>query len=267
MKLSFATLGCPNWRLEEIAANARSMGYDGVELRGVKGEHIGPGETQEELKRIKGLFADNKVEIACIMGYSRFTMLDRKQREEQISYTIKMLELARDVSCPVLRIFGGNMEGEDRAANIARVVDCLKTVSAKAEKLGVKMALETHDDWCKGENLVAVLKGVGSPALGVCWDVGNSFFSEPLEKTCDSIKGQIYHVHFKDAAREADGKVKSRLPGTGEVDLKSALRLIKETGYKGYLSFEWEKKWEPGLAEPEIAFPHFVAFTKKLMAV
>ena len=29
------------------------MGFDGVELRGVKGEHIGPDETPGDLKRIR----------------------------------------------------------------------------------------------------------------------------------------------------------------------------------------------------------------------
>ena len=58
----------------------------------------------------------------------------------------------------------------------------------------------------------------------------------------------------------------SKLPGTGEVDLQRALRILHEGGYRGYLSFEWEKKWEPDLAEPEIAFPHYAKFVAKLMA-
>jgi len=33
MKLSFTTLGCPDWSLEQIAKNARAFGFDGVELR------------------------------------------------------------------------------------------------------------------------------------------------------------------------------------------------------------------------------------------
>ena len=43
MKLSFATLGCPKWTLEQIAANAKAMGFDGVELRGVDRRAHRPG--------------------------------------------------------------------------------------------------------------------------------------------------------------------------------------------------------------------------------
>ena len=82
MKLSFCTLGCPDWDLDTIAARGRDLGFDGVELRGVAGEHIGPDETPEDRTRIRDLFADAGLEIACIMGYSRFTLPDAEDRAE-----------------------------------------------------------------------------------------------------------------------------------------------------------------------------------------
>ena len=265
MKLSFATLGCPNWTLEQVVTNARAMGFDGVELRGVKGEHIGPDETPGDLKRIRKLFADNKLEIAAIMGYSTFTIDDPAKREESILTAIRFLDTAHEVGCPVLRIFGGVFSKElDLAGNIKRVAEGLRRVAGHAEKVGVKLAIETHDDWCKGENLAAVQKAVSSPALGFCWDVGNSFFVEPLEKTRAALGYRIFHVHFKDASM-VEGHPKSKLPGTGEVDMKRALEIVAGAGYNRYLSFEWEKKWQPELAEPEVAFPHYVGFTNNLL--
>jgi len=264
MKLSFATLGCPGWNLEQIADQALAMGYDGVELRGVQGEHIGPGETPGELSRIKKIFEDRGLDIACIMGYSRFTWADEKQRAEEISKALTMLELAGAVGCPLLRVFGGKMEGGDREANIARVVECLGILAPSARKLGVQMALETHDDWCRGENLSAVLRGVDDPALGVCWDVANSHFVEPLEKTFDALKDRLCHVHLKDAAK-LNGKEVGRLPGTGEVDLRKAMKILAGAGYDGYLSFEWEKKWQPDIEEPEVAFPAYIRYVRGLM--
>ena len=35
MKLSFSTLGCPEWSWNEILATAKDMGFDGIEIRGV----------------------------------------------------------------------------------------------------------------------------------------------------------------------------------------------------------------------------------------
>lgn len=264
MKLSFATLGCPNWTLDQVAANARAMGYDGVELRGSPGEHIGPDEPPAQRARIRELFASHHVEIAAIMGYTRFTVADPQVRKAGQAALEKFMDVARDIGCPVIRVFGGKLEGDGLAANIRRVVEALKPLAHAAQRSGVRLALETHDDWCVGANARAILDGVGSPGLGICWDVSNSFFVEPLETTFEAIGDRVIHVHFKDAARE-DGKVRSRLPGTGQVDLRKALALLKSAGYDGFLSFEWEKKWEPALAEPDVAFPRYVGFVGGLM--
>lgn len=265
MKLSFATLGCPKWTLDQIAGNARALGFDGVELRGSAGEHIGPDETPAERERIRRLFADNGVAVACIMGYTRFTVTDPKAKADGRAQLEKFIAVARDIGCPTIRVFGGQREGPDLAENIARAAAALKPLAALAGDNGIRLALETHDDWCVGANARAIMDAVDSPALGLCWDVGNSFFTEPLETTFAAVRGRIFHVHYKDAARKADGKVHSTLPGTGQVDLRKALTLIHSSGYDRYLSFEWEKKWEPDLAEPEIAFPHYHAFTSGLM--
>ncbi len=264
MKLSFATLGCPKWTLEQIASNARSLGYDGVELRGVAGEHLGPDETPAERERIRALFREHGIAIACIMGYTRFTATDDKEKADGRVLIEKFIDVAHDIGCQTIRVFGGRLEGADLAANVKRVVEALKPLADKAERSKVRLALETHDDWCVGANARAVLDGVNSPAVGMCWDVANSFFVEPMETTLDSIRGRIFHVHFKDAAREG-GSVRSKSPGTGEVDMRKALTLIHRSGYTGYLSFEWEKKWQPDLAEPEVAFPHYMTFVSAMM--
>jgi sugar phosphate isomerase/epimerase len=266
MKLSFATLGCPKWTIEQVAANAAKIGFDGVELRGIAGEHIGPEETPDRRREIRAMFEKAGVRILAIMGYSSFTVEDPKAREDNIRIACQFVQTARDIGCPVLRVFGGKLpEGAGRDAMIARVIEGLKRVGAEAEAAGVSVALETHDDWCVGANLRRVLDGVGSPAVGACWDVANSHFTEPAEQTYAAIGPFVRHVHFKDARRMPDGKVRSILPGQGEVPLQKVLKILHTGGYAATLSFEWEKKWEPELEEPEVAFPHYLRFTRNLM--
>jgi sugar phosphate isomerase/epimerase len=265
MKLSFATLGCPKWTLEQIAANAKAMGFDGVELRGVAGEHIGPEETPAERARIRKLFDSHGIQIAAIMGYSSFTMDDPAKLKESIRLAQCFLETAKDIGCPTLRLFGGVFSKQlDEKANMARVAEGVKRVAGAAERTGVNIALETHDDWTNGARLKALITSVGSPRVGACWDAANGYFSEPPEVTCAALRDCLMHVHFKDAAM-VDGKIKSKLPGTGQLDLKKLLSLIIGTGYDRYLSFEWEKKWEPDLEEPEVAFPVYVKLTRNLL--
>ena len=265
MKLSFATLGCPNWTMEQVVANAKAMGFDGVELRGAPGEHIGPDESPESRKQIRKMFGDAGLGVACIMGYSFFTHQDPAKLKEAIDNAIKFTAVARDIGCPTLRVFAGKLEGMDREKGVQQIIDSAKQIVPAAEKNGIKLAIETHDDWCKGENLIRVIDGVGSKALGVCWDIANASWVEDFDKTHKLIKDHIYHVHFKDGAKDANGKVHSKLPGTGTVDMLKGLKLLKSGGYQGWLSFEWEKKWEPDLEEPEVAFPHYMKHAKMLM--
>ena len=264
MKLSFSTLGCPEWDLDQIAANAADMGYDGVELRGIAGEHIGPEETPKEYDRVRKLFEKSGVEIACVMGYSRFTWDDSSKREADVVVARQWIDAAGRLGCPTLRIFGGVWEGIEQGEALDRVANSIKEFIKSAEDKGVAVALETHDDWCEGATLAEVVERVDSPAFGICWDVANSFLKEPMETTYSHIADHIHHVHFKDVSTE-DEKTKGKLPGEGDVDLRGALRLLRDGGYSGFLSFEWEKKWEADLDEPEVAFPHYIKFIRQMM--
>ena len=38
MKIGFSSQACPDWDLETIVAKASAMGFDGVELQGMRGE-------------------------------------------------------------------------------------------------------------------------------------------------------------------------------------------------------------------------------------
>ena len=66
----------------------------------------------------------------------------------------------------------------------------------------------------------------------------------------------IKHLHLKDASL-VNGKHAYCLIGQGVAPLTEAMDSLKEANYKGYYSFEWEKKWHPEIQEPDIAFPHF----------
>ena len=67
---------------------------------------------------------------------------------------------------------------------------------------------------------------------------------------------------MKDGRRTADGW-QLLLLGEGQIPVKDTLRLLKERGYADFISVEWEKKWHPELAEPEIAYPQHIALLRE----
>ena len=59
MKLSFTTLGCPEWSFEQILTEAQRMGFPAIEIRGIEGameadqiEYFKPGRQQETKRRL-----------------------------------------------------------------------------------------------------------------------------------------------------------------------------------------------------------------------
>jgi hypothetical protein len=42
--------------------------------------------------------------------------------------------------------------------------------------------------------------------------------------------------------------------------------VLAANGYKGYYCFEWEKRWIPGIEDPEVAFPHYAKTMRSYLA-
>jgi sugar phosphate isomerase/epimerase len=47
--------------------------------------------------------------------------------------------------------------------------------------------------------------------------------------------------------------------------VKACIDALRAAGYAGWLSVEWEKRWHPDLAEPEVALPHFAKILRSWM--
>jgi hypothetical protein len=41
------------------------------------------------------------------------------------------------------------------------------------------------------------------------------------------------------------------------VPIRRQVEALARSGYRGYYSFEWEKRWHPEIEEPEIAIAQF----------
>jgi sugar phosphate isomerase/epimerase len=72
----------------------------------------------------------------------------------------------------------------------------------------------------------------------------------------------VVNVHLKDARRSTDGW-QLVLLAEGEVPVKDGLRLLKQRGYDDFISVEWEKKWHPEIADPEVAFPQHLSLLQQ----
>jgi len=180
------------------------------------------------------------------------------------------LELCEQFGASQVRVFGGKIGERSREEALCLAADNLAEMAASADAADVMLLVETHDDWVHSNDLRTLIERVDSRAVGALWDVNHPhrYADEGPEQTCTTLGKWIRGTHWKDS-RPSDGKqsgFEECLPGEGDLPLAEMLRCLKATGYEGYLTLEWEKRWIPELAEPEVAFPLYVQFMRDLMA-
>jgi sugar phosphate isomerase/epimerase len=105
--------------------------------------------------------------------------------------------------------------------------------------------METHDDWCDPDHVVAVLKRVDHPAIAVNWDVMHPVRVAvwSVDDAFAALKPWLAHMHVHDGTQDEKGIAYCAM-GEGIVDTRRAVQLVEAGGYEGYLSGEWIN-WEP----------------------
>ena len=266
--LVFSTLGSPGWSLERAAEQAVADGYAGLEVRILDGQVISPHLPAERRAAIRSLMKEHGLVIAGIGASTRFSSPDADDRAKHLADLRAYLALASDLEVPIVRTFGGG-PSEDQTMDdvIDLVAASLAEAAPDAERHGVTICLETHDAFCRGQEVAGVLDQVDSPWVKAVWDVHHPFrMGESTEDTWNYIGARLAHIHMKDALRREDGSWQLKLMGEGEVPCREILHLLAAKGYDGYICAEWEKAWHPEVEEPEIAIPQHAQVLRQWMA-
>ncbi|HHV98858.1 MAG TPA: sugar phosphate isomerase/epimerase [Clostridiaceae bacterium] len=267
MKISFSTLGCPDWSWEEITATARDFGFDGIEVRGIENEIYVPHAkpfTENNLKATLEKLERLNLEIPCIT--SSCYLFNKLKINKYMREGMEYVDLAQKIGARYVRVLGDANPEPSSEIDTAFVTENLCLLAQYAENKGVKILLETNGVFADSDTILSVIERVNSPALGILWDMHHPFrfMNEPVEKTYNSLKKYIEFVHIKDSVME-DGRVKYRMMGYGDVPVKTGLELLKAGGYEGYVSLEWVKRWCMELEEPGIVLPHFINYVKNII--
>ncbi|MFL5624485.1 MAG: sugar phosphate isomerase/epimerase family protein [Ktedonobacteraceae bacterium] len=268
MKYAFSTLGCPAWSIEQVVDAALRMGYDGIELRLLDGQIIEPTTDREKVSRAVAICRAHGLEVCALDTSCSFNFSSSAERLRQIASLRSWMQLAQKVQVPRLRVFGGGHPAVAPAPTAAeengRIVESLRRVVGEAERASVTIMLETHDAFSSAHRVSSVLRAVDSPSVAALWDTQHTYRAgENAEDVIATLGTRIAHVHVKDARRiPGNSNWQLVLPGEGEVPVREQLQALQRHGYAHFVSVEWEKKWHPELAEPEIALPQHIAWLK-----
>lgn len=260
-KLAFTTLACPNWSWDMIVDRAAEYGYEGIEPRGVEGEMDltkARPFIRENLSNTKNQLKEHGLEIPCLDTSARFD--DPETIDRNIEEARRHIDLAAELDAPYIRVFGDRIPSPELAPKtIAQVAEALNKLGEYTQGIPVMILIETHGDFSKTDYMVELLSQIQSQSIGVLWDIHHPyrFQGETLESTFNRISKYIRHTHVKDSVMTENGPTYWPV-GQGDLPLRSALELLRDHNYSGWISFEWEKRWHPEIEEPDVVLPHFV---------
>ena len=261
-KLAFSTLGCPDWSLKKIVDCSVENGYKGFEIRGLAGEMDlpkCPEFNKTNLPASLRLIKDNDIKIINLGSSVNLHFAQEDKRKSNLDDAKRFIDLAEQLECPFVRVFPDDLPPDQTVEQtLDLIISGLITLGEYAKGSNVSILLESHGKVVYKDMLLKIMAGANHPKVGLIWDFFNMWVvtKESPKEVFDTLGKFIKHVHIKDA-NMVDGKPAYCLIGQGVAPLREAMDSLKRSNYKGYYSFEWEKKWHPEIQDPEIAFPHF----------
>ena len=268
MKISFSTLGCPEWSWEDIVATAKDFGYEGIEVRGIEKELYMPKAKPfqpNEIEKTKKHLADLGLTIPCLTSACYLHIPEK--RELYINEAKEYIELCVTLNTPYIRVLGDTDPQPGDNIEVNAVIEALQEIGSYAEQKGIEVLLESNGIFADSNLLKEVMQAVGRKSVGVLWDVHHPYryMNEPIAKTYEALKPYIKHIHIKDSVVQ-DGKITYRMIGQGDIPINDCLALLKRDAFEGFVSLEWVKRWYGDLEEPGIVFMQFENYIRNMWA-
>ncbi len=267
LPLGFSTLGCPAWTWTEILNFAAAHDFAAIELRGLQANMDltkAPELAPQRLPIVKDQLAARGLRVSCLGASAEMHQMDDAKRAAQLDEARRFIDLAQALGVPYVRVFGNKyVEGVPRDVMLTHIARGLRELGDYARPRNVTVLIESHGDFTDSPALLELLRRADSPAVALLWDAHHTFVSgkEAPEDTVRQLGRYIRHTHVKDSVPQGSDR-RYVLTGTGDVPVRRQIEALAKSGYRGYYSFEWEKRWHPDIEAPEVAIAQFATVAR-----
>jgi sugar phosphate isomerase/epimerase len=264
-KLGFSSLACPHYTVDQFIELAAANGFDGVELRFVRGQvdlTALPEFSDSQLAATRRRFEDAGLEVPIVDTSVRLNKLDDATRNAQFAAARANAKIAAEHAAKSIRDNGGPIPpDQDRAETLDAIAAGLRQVAEEVADFGVTAVIESHDDFSTSASLLDLFERGAGDALMVLWDTLHTFrHGERPAETWALLGDRVRHVHMKDSYH-ADATGFDFAPtGEGIIPLDEIIAVLKDNGYSEYVNFEWEKAWHPEIEDGAVTVPQFARY-------
>ncbi|MBI1983387.1 MAG: sugar phosphate isomerase/epimerase [Acidobacteria bacterium] len=209
---------------------AKKLGLDGIQ--------VDLGRPQDDLPLRKPEVQQKYLEARKATGVEIASLAIGALNEVALKSDPRAAQWVSD-SVDICKVFGvnvvlvaffskGDLRGDTQGAEV--VIARLKEVAPKAEKAGVILGVES---WLNADLHMEILDRVGSPAVEVYYDIGNSHRrGYDILKEIRFLGKHICEFHVKD---------NEELYGKGSMNFPEVRRAMDDIGYRGWMQIEGTK--------------------------
>lgn len=229
---------------------------------------ISPGairlaENSELLDKVVNTAREVGIAISSYTIGANFIKPTREEYRAEVERIKKEVEVGARLGVTRMRHDAGSRpipetSLEQFEKDLPAVIDACGEIADTAAKYGITTSIENHGfHFQASERVRRLILAVGRDNFRTTLDVGNFLCvdEDPETATADNIR-YASHIHFKDFhirrnppvrdgyIRTTHGRyLRGAITGDGDVNLDAIVRIIKEAGYQGFLSIEYEG-WE-----------------------
>lgn len=264
-------MGTPEYTVKEALELFKNIGLDGAEIVVQDGYRCAIPQQADlnELREIRETADRLGLRIIALTPYySRFNDLDAGVREGEIQGIRRVIEYAKFLGANYIRIYAGNYAQTDTdpgGQKRAYLVESMRRLGDAAQEAGVKLVMENHFNTMtvSAADSISVAREIGHPAVGILYDQANLTFTgnEPWEEALPLQFSKVCYTHVKDLVfragntgftssdvshpKEEERNVTTKIVGEGIIPWPAILQAMKDRGYDGWLSLEYERRWHP----------------------
>lgn len=217
---------------EDLARHAARIGYQGLDL---------VDHSDWPMAKKYGLV------VAIAPGAGTIAKgFNRKENHAELAAEMKKnIDLAADAGVPDVICFSGPRMGQSDEEGVKNCIEGLKQVAGHAESRNINICMEylnskvDHKDYQFDHMAygVSVVKGVGSPRVGILYDVYHAQIMEgDIIRTIRENRPYILHYHT------GGNPGRNEIDETQELFYPAIMRAIVETGFKGFVGQEFVPK-------------------------
>ncbi len=258
MRSAFSTVASPAWTLSRVCGLARELRYDGVELRtfGYGNSDLACDPAHSAPEKILRMFDDAGVAITSLATSLRFDapisppVIGRAfgDYEAPVRSGKRMIDLARDLGCPFVRVFAFEKHGREKLDACAkRIGERLFKIVDHSRNTGVRVLIENGGSFPTAASLVPIIEAADLQGLlGVSYSaaVGQGA-GETVEAALDVLGDRIQMVKVKEVLAGKPAAL-----GEGELKGDQVVQTLRERGFDAWVVYENDQLWAGSQSDP-----------------